>query len=59
MDFPGMAPNVAVITTKHLAIYELAGDTLKICGMGKDGQRPRMFATHPGTGQYLVICRRQ
>src|SRR5262245_49914797 len=59
MDFPGMRANVAMITTKHLAIYELEGDTLKICGMGRDGQRPRAFATQPETGQYLVICKRQ
>ncbi len=59
VDFPGVAANVAMITTKHLAIYELEGDTLKICGMGKDGQRPRTFATQPGTGQYLVVCKRQ
>jgi uncharacterized protein (TIGR03067 family) len=58
MDFPGMAANVAMITTRHLAIYELEGDTLKICGMGKDSQRPKTFATQAGTGQYLVICKR-
>jgi uncharacterized protein (TIGR03067 family) len=59
MDFPGAAANVAMVTTTHLAIYELAGGTLKICGMGKDGRRPKTFATQPGTGQYLVICERQ
>jgi uncharacterized protein (TIGR03067 family) len=59
MDFPGMAAHVAVTTTRHLAIFELEEDTLKICGMGKDGQRPKTFATQPGTGKYLVICKRQ
>jgi uncharacterized protein (TIGR03067 family) len=56
---PRVASTVFVITTLHLAIYELEGDTLRLCGMGRDGQPPQEFATRPDTGQYLFVFRRE
>jgi uncharacterized protein (TIGR03067 family) len=38
-------------------IYELDGDTLKLCWT-VDKERPVEFATKPGTGQCLVVFRR-
>jgi uncharacterized protein (TIGR03067 family) len=56
---PRAAPNVAITTTLHLAIYELEGDTLRLCGMGRDCQRPSEFRTTVGTGRYLFVYRRE
>jgi uncharacterized protein (TIGR03067 family) len=40
------------------AIYQLAGDRLRIC-YGMDGQSPDAFATTPGSQRYLVTYRRK
>jgi uncharacterized protein (TIGR03067 family) len=42
-----------------LAIYELAGDTLRICYDLEGKQRPREFATRAGTRQFLATYKRQ
>jgi uncharacterized protein (TIGR03067 family) len=39
-------------------IYELDGDTLKICWGGPGKERPRRFKTKAGTGDWLWICKR-
>ena len=41
-----------------LAIYELAGDTLRICYDLEGKTRPREFATLPGTRQFLAVYKR-
>jgi uncharacterized protein (TIGR03067 family) len=38
-------------------IYELEGDTLRICG-STSGPRPTSFSAGPGTGQKLMVLRR-
>jgi uncharacterized protein (TIGR03067 family) len=40
------------------AIYQLAGDRLRIC-YGLDGTAPDAFKTAPGSQRYLVTYRRQ
>jgi len=41
-----------------LAIYELSGDTLRICYDLGGKQRPSEFTTHAGTSQFLVLYKR-
>jgi uncharacterized protein (TIGR03067 family) len=41
-----------------LAIYELAGDTLRICYDLEGKSRPEAFTTRAGTRQFLVIYKR-
>lgn len=42
-----------------LAIYELAGDTLRICYDLTGQKRPTAFATEPGTRQFLARYKRE
>jgi uncharacterized protein (TIGR03067 family) len=39
-------------------IYAVEGETLKLCLAASGGQRPREFATNPGTDQLLIVLRR-
>jgi uncharacterized protein (TIGR03067 family) len=56
MDITGTAgPNKGKTL---LAIYELAGDTLRICYDLEGKSRPEEFTTHTGTHQFLVIYKR-
>jgi uncharacterized protein (TIGR03067 family) len=48
-------PNVGRVIT---AIYQLAGDRLRIC-YGLDGTAPSEFKTGPDSRRYLVTYRRQ
>src|SRR5215216_2857775 len=43
-------------------IYELDGDTLRLCfadGEGRETRRPKEFATAPGTRQVLLTLKRE
>src|SRR5262249_8632881 len=40
-------------------IFELDGDTLKICLSQPDGDRPKEFASEAGTGRLYVVYKRQ
>lgn len=40
-------------------IYELDGDTLKICLSQPDGDRPKEFASTAGSGRLNVVYKRQ
>ena len=42
-----------------LAIYELEGDTLRICWSPVGKKRPTEFASKPGTGHALVVLKRE
>ncbi len=44
--------------TQTVAIFELAGDTLKICYKIQGGERPESFSTNPGNYQLLVTYKR-
>jgi uncharacterized protein (TIGR03067 family) len=39
-------------------IYELDGDTLKMCYILSDGERPSEFASKPDTGVILILHKR-
>ncbi len=41
-----------------LAIYELDGDTLKVCVSQDEGERPKALSTEPGSKTILVVYRR-
>jgi uncharacterized protein (TIGR03067 family) len=41
-----------------LGIYELKGDTLKLCFTKPGGTRPREFASKAGTEQMLIVLQR-
>jgi uncharacterized protein (TIGR03067 family) len=43
----------------HLGIYELAGDTLKMCWSPPDKERPMAFTTQADSGQFLVVLHRE
>ena len=44
----------------QLAIYELDGDTLKVCANAADAkERPKEFSSTKGGGQMLVVFKRQ
>jgi uncharacterized protein (TIGR03067 family) len=44
----------------QLAIYELEGDTLKICAnQAGDKERPKEFSTKEGGGRILVVLKRE
>lgn len=45
--------------TTFLAIYELSGDSLRICYDLAGAARPTAFATAPDTKQFLVTFRRE
>ena len=42
-----------------LAIYELEGDTLRVCISPVGKERPTEFASKPGTGHALVVLKRK
>jgi uncharacterized protein (TIGR03067 family) len=42
-----------------LGIYEIRGDTRRLCFAAAGQERPREFATRPGSGHYLVVLKRQ
>jgi len=42
-----------------LGIYELDGDTLKLCWRKEGGERPAKFATEPKSGLVLFVLKRQ
>jgi uncharacterized protein (TIGR03067 family) len=57
MDITGTdGPNQG---TTFLAIYELAGDTLKICYDLSGDERPKEFKSNAGTQEFLVTYRRE
>ena len=41
------------------AIYSIEGDTLKVCCILDDGQRPTEMTTKEGSGAVLIVYRRQ
>ena len=41
------------------AIYELEGDTLRVCISPVGKERPTEFASKPGTGHALVVLKRE
>jgi uncharacterized protein (TIGR03067 family) len=43
----------------QLAVYSLAGNTLKICSAGSDKERPDGFATRGKEGRVLMTLRRE
>jgi uncharacterized protein (TIGR03067 family) len=44
----------------HRGIYELDADTLRICrSRDPEFERPKQFATSPGTGLFIVVWKRQ
>jgi uncharacterized protein (TIGR03067 family) len=45
--------------TPRYGIYELEGDTLKICIADLGKERPTTFATKPGDGTSLLIYKRE
>jgi uncharacterized protein (TIGR03067 family) len=42
-----------------LSIYELDGDSLKVCYALEGGQRPEVFETKPDTNLFLVVYKRE
>ena len=42
-----------------LAIFELKGDTLRVCWSPVGKERPTEFASKPGTGRALVVLKRK
>lgn len=44
---------------KLMAIYQLAGDDLKICLSKKEGDRPAKFATTEGKEHGLIVLKRE
>ena len=40
-------------------IYELKGDTLRICGAGQGGERPKEFKSDEGSDAMLLTFRRE
>ena len=46
------------VGTKVAGIYELDGDTLKVCYAHGKKERPKEFKTAPGSGLALVIYKR-
>jgi uncharacterized protein (TIGR03067 family) len=44
----------------HKGIYEIKGDTFRICrGLGADQERPGQLATWPGTNYFVVTWKKQ
>jgi uncharacterized protein (TIGR03067 family) len=43
---------------KFVGIYELKGDTYKLCGSFKSKERPRAFESKPGSGQVFEVLER-
>ncbi|MFO0842696.1 MAG: TIGR03067 domain-containing protein [Gemmataceae bacterium] len=43
---------------KRLGIYELKGDRLRFCVGPVGGERPKKFASEPGTGVWLEVWKR-
>jgi uncharacterized protein (TIGR03067 family) len=41
------------------AIYELKGDTLRVCWSPVGKERPKEFASEPGSGHSLVVLKRE
>src|SRR5262249_22678336 len=39
-------------------IYELKGDTFRVCIDTKEGERPKEFKTTPNSGRYLAVYKR-
>jgi uncharacterized protein (TIGR03067 family) len=44
---------------KILAIYELKDDTVRVCWSAVGKERPTEFASKPGSGQSLVVLKRE
>lgn len=45
--------------TTLLGIYELKGDTLRVCFAAKGKSRPTEFKTKANSGRFLVVLKRQ
>jgi len=41
------------------AIYEISGDTMRVCYALDGGERPTEFATKPDTALLLITCKRE
>ena len=53
-----LSPNGEKETVR--AVYELAGDTLRVCWGSDNGkERPAEFASTPGSGHTLVVLKRE
>ena len=42
-----------------LSIYEIEGDTLKICSVEPGKDRPTEFSSKPGSGHFLRVFKRE
>ena len=42
-----------------LGIYELTGDTYKVCFALPGGERPKEFASKPGSKTMLIVMKRE
>jgi len=54
MDIQPEGDNAAI-----LAIYELQGDTLRVCWAPLEKPRPTEFASKPGSGHSLIVLKRE
>jgi len=61
LEVSGTTRTIDVVTELDASkgIYHLEGDSLKICGVSRDGERPAAFTTKPGTKQVLFVLKRQ
>jgi uncharacterized protein (TIGR03067 family) len=57
----GDSKTIDVVTelNQSKGIYQLEGDSLKICGVPSEESRPVEFATRPGTKEVLFLLKRQ
>ena len=56
LDAKGTLPNGTM--TKSIGIYELDGDTMRVCFVEGQGERPKEFKTAPGSNAILTVYKR-
>ncbi len=61
---PAMKPKTMEIRPEGengviLAIYELRGDSLRVCWTPQGKERPTDFASNPGSGDSLIVLKRK